>query len=327
MITMSIFSSKRLALITFVYWFLLLYIIVALVWWFISLHQQNVGMTDLLINEVSAADPNHQQKVDKIYEAYKRKNAQYVGEGLTFLALIVVGAVYVYRATRRQLRLSQQQQNFMMTVTHELKTPIAIARLNLETLQRRQLPEEQQKKLISNTLHEADRLNLLCNNILLASQLDAGAYKSTKSNVDISDIAERAVMDFAQRFHDRQFEDNIEEGISLYGEELLLQMLMSNLIENALKYSPKDKPVTINLTRDKKHVVFSVEDSGNGIPEDEQEKIFEKFYRVGDEATRTTKGTGLGLYLCKMIARDHNAEISVSSVVGEGAVFTVSFKQ
>ncbi|MFX9696122.1 histidine kinase dimerization/phospho-acceptor domain-containing protein, partial [Acinetobacter baumannii] len=82
-----------------------------------------------------------------------------VGEGVTFLALIIIGAVFVFRATRRQLKLSQQQQNFMMAVTHELKTPIAITQLNLETLQKRKLEEDKQQKLISNTLQEARRLN------------------------------------------------------------------------------------------------------------------------------------------------------------------------
>ncbi|WP_457848411.1 histidine kinase dimerization/phospho-acceptor domain-containing protein, partial [Staphylococcus aureus] len=95
------------------------------------------------------------QKILAIEEAKKRKTAQYVGEGVTFLALIIIGAVFVFRATRRQLKLSQQQQNFMMAVTHELKTPIAITQLNLETLQKRKLEEDKQQKLISNTLQEA----------------------------------------------------------------------------------------------------------------------------------------------------------------------------
>lgn len=143
---MSIFSNKRLLLITIVYWFLLLYIIAALIFWFISLQTQNEKMTALLINELLPADPLHAKKAGEIYNAYHRKRAQYIGEGFTFLVVILIGAVYVYRASRRHFRLSQQQQNFMMTVTHELKTPIAVARLNLETLQKRTLSTEQQKK-------------------------------------------------------------------------------------------------------------------------------------------------------------------------------------
>jgi two-component system, OmpR family, sensor histidine kinase CiaH len=105
-----------------------------------------------------------------------------------------------------------------------------------------------------------------------------------------------------------------------------LQMLMNNLVENAIKYSPKDTPVTVLLTQKNGHVVFSVQDYGSGIAEEEQQKIFEKFYRVGSESTRTTKGTGLGLYLCKMIAANHRGSISVQSALGKGAIFSVNFK-
>ncbi len=324
---MNILTNKRLALITIVYWFLLLYIIAALVFWFLSLQAQNQKMTTLLINELSASDQQYQQKSATINDAYRRKNGQYVGEGLTFLAVILVGAVYVYRATRRQLRLSQQQQNFMMTVTHELKTPIAVARLNLETLQKRQLQEDQKKKLIANTLQEADRLNVLCSNILLASQLDAGAYKLNKTTFNISDLAESVVSDFSQRFTERSFESSIEDKLQLHGEENLLQMMMNNLVENAIKYSPKDQPVLIELYQQQQQIIFSVKDKGEGIADEEKEKIFEKFYRIGNESTRTTKGTGLGLYLCKKIAKDHRASIAVKNEKGGGSEFSVTFKQ
>jgi two-component system, OmpR family, sensor histidine kinase CiaH len=326
MTTMSIFQTRRLALITIVYWILLSYVIAALVWWFIALNQQNEKMTELLLNELVQTDPAYTKKASSITDAYQRKHAQYFGEGITFFALIVLGAVFVYRATRRQLRLSRQQQNFMMTVTHELKTPIAIARLNLETLQRRQLPEEQQHKLIANTLHEADRLNALISNILMASQLDAGGYTSSKTNIDFSDLVERTVIDFGQRFTERRFETDVQDGIYVYGEELLLQMLLNNLVENAVKYSPKNALVSVSLARHQKQMVLAVHDEGCGIEEDEHEKIFEKFYRIGNESTRTTKGTGLGLYLCKMIAANHNATISVQSTPGKGSTFTVTFK-
>jgi two-component system, OmpR family, sensor histidine kinase CiaH len=102
-------------------------------------------------------------------------------------------------------------------------------------------------------------------------------------------------------------------------------MLMNNLVENALKYSPANGVVTVDLVAKNNHIYFTVTDEGLGIPEDEKDKIFEKFYRVGNEATRTAKGTGLGLYLCRKIAKDHHADIRVHNS-GTGAVFTVNFK-
>ncbi len=319
-------KTKKLLTITVVYWVVLLYIIVALGYWFISLEQQNSRMTDLLLNELKHDEPGYDKKVGKILDAKKRKTTQYISEGAAFLLLILIGAVFVYRATRKRLKLSLQQQNFMMTVTHELKTPIAVARLNLETLQKRRLEEQQQQKLINITLQEVNRLNTLCNNILLASQLDAGEYKISKNEVNMSELAKRVYTDFSVRNSGHKVSGDFEDNLYVTGEELLLEMMMSNLIENAFKYSKKNSAVEINLYKDNKGIHFTVRDEGPGIADEERNKIFEKFYRVGNEATRTTKGTGLGLYLCKQIAKDHNADISVTGNEVKGSVFTVTFK-
>jgi signal transduction histidine kinase len=322
---MGIFKAKRLTLITIVYWFLLSYVIVALVFWFISLQQQNENIASLRLQQLNAGQPSYREEAEKIFDAKRRKTAQYIGEGATFLCLIILSAIFIYRATRRQFNLSSQQQNFMMAVTHELKTPIAVTRLNLETLQKRRLEEQQQQKLVSNTLQEVERLNSLCNNILLASQLETGLYKVSKKEVDASALADRVVAEFKSRYPRRKFVSNIQNELFITGEELLIEMLMTNLIDNAVKYSPRETTVAITWESRKSDLVFSVADEGPGIPDEERNLIFEKFYRVGNEETRTAKGTGLGLYLCKKIAKDHNAEISVHNKL-KGAVFTVIFK-
>ncbi len=319
-------TSSKLALITLVYWVLLVYIVAALVFWFISLTNQNQTMADLLINELKKDDPAYRSQVENILNARGRKTTQYVGEGITFLALILLGAVFVYRATRRQLKLSQQQQNFMMAVTHELKTPIAVTQLNLETLQKRKLEEAQQQKLISNTLQEANRLNTLCNNILLASQLDAGAYKVLVSEVDLSELVQTGTSEFINRFPQRIIETDIQQAITINGEQLLLQMLLNNLVDNAIKYTPKTRKIGVSLYRQNGKIVLSVQDNGPGIAKEEKKKVFEKFYRVGNESTRTAKGSGLGLFLCKKIAEDHRAQIKVTDNQPEGSIFTVEFK-
>jgi two-component system sensor histidine kinase CiaH len=314
----------RLIVVSFVYWILLTYMVAALFWWFIALDKQNRDITNIRLNELKKDEPGYFEKSVAITDAQKRKTAQYLGEGTTFLALILVGAVYVYRATRRQLRLSQQQQNFMMAITHELKTPIAVAQLNLETLQKRKLDEDKQQKLISNTLQEANRLNTLCNNILFASQLDAG-YHSTKDEINLTDLVEGCVDDCRNRFPQRTIIEKIDESIYLTGETLLLQMLVNNLLDNALKYSPKEAPVTITLSETGRKIKLAVSDEGFGVAESEKKKIFDKFYRSGDEYTRKAKGTGLGLYLCKKIVESHNGYISVTDNSPAGSSFAASF--
>lgn len=323
---MNTLKPPKLAVVTFVYWFLLLYMIAALAWWFIALEKQNSVMTAIRISELLKDDPLYLSKLSAIEEMSNRKTAQYIGEGITFLALILVGAVYVYRATRRQLKFSAQQQNFMMAITHELKTPIAVAQLNLETLQKRKLEEDKQQKLIANTLQEANRLNTLCNNILFTSQLDAGGYSVNFQELNLTDIVETCVDDCKSRFPERVITEAIEENRLMQGDPFLLQMLVNNLLENALKYSPKNMPIHVSLSFIANKNVLSIADLGLGIEDQEKKKVFDKFYRSGSENTRKAQGTGLGLYLCKKIAETHNGYISVTDNQPNGSIFTVLFK-
>jgi K+-sensing histidine kinase KdpD len=319
-------QKRKLATVTVVYWFLLSYMVAALIWWFIALEKQNQLITSIRLTELKKDDPNYLNKVAFIENASKRKTFQYIGEGSTFLVLILIGAVFVFRATRRQIRGAQQQQNFMMAVTHELKTPIAVAQLNLETLQKRQLDEDKRQKLISNTLQEANRLNTLCNNILFAAQLDAGVHTQNKQEIHLSDLVEGCIDNFKTRYPQRIIEEAIQASVFLQGESLLLQMLVNNLIENALKYSPKDQPIKVSLIASADSIQCAVADLGKGVEDAEKQRIFNKFYRIGNENTRKAKGTGLGLYLCKKIADGHNAYISVTDNQPQGCIFTVSFK-
>ena len=329
-------SRKRLRRTTFIYWMLLLYIVAALAWWFISLEKQNTRIAQLQYNSIDIKKDSLSvlQLADKLFvidKETKKNTGKYLAEGITFLILILIGAVFVYRSVRRQWKLQQQQQNFMMAVTHELKTPISVARLNLETLQKYNLDPEKQKKLIRTTLDETARLNFLTNNILIASQLEGGGYKSSKEELDLSTLLKDCIQDFRNRFPDRVFKDDIEADADVKGDALLLQMMINNLLENAIKYSPKESPVTASLKKYRSgnsvnSVELQVKDEGPGIAEDEKKKIFSKFYRVGNEATRKTKGTGLGLYLCRKIAQSHNGDISVTNNEPHGSNFVVIFK-
>ena len=211
-----------------------------------------------------------------------------------------------------------------MAVTHELKTPIAVAQLNLETLQKRKLDETKQQKLISNTLQETNRLNTLCNNILLAARFDAGAYKVNKQEINLSELVNGSIAQFVLRYPDRFLQKQVADEIFVLGEELQLQMLVNNLIENALKYAPKLKPILVSLSMQQRKAILQVADNGNGISDEDKPYIFEKFYRSGDETTRNTKGTGLGLYLCKKIVESHQGKISLQDNQPTGCIFTIT---
>jgi two-component system, OmpR family, sensor histidine kinase CiaH len=322
-----LFKKKRLAVAITVYWFLLAYIVTGLAWWFIDLENQNRQMTAYKIQQLNPADPHYHDHAAVLYSEEKKKTAGHVGEGSTFLLVVLLGALFVYREVRRQIRLQQQQQNFMMALTHELKTPIAVTKLNLETLRKHRLDEQRQQKMIRAALQETDRLDVLANNILVASQLEGGGYVQSKELLDLTGLVAASMQEFRHRFPERNWVERHEPGCTILGDPILLALLVSNLVENALKYSPRDAAIEVTLEHKGRHVLLSVKDQGPGISDEEKKRIFDKFYRSGQESTRQTKGTGLGLYLCLKIAEDHKAALKVTDNSPVGSIFTVIFKK
>lgn len=318
-------QQKKLAVITVVYWVLLLYIVAALVWWFIALNRQATEMANYSISHLSASDPQYKTLKEEAIRFKQRKNAQYIGEGVIFLLLIMVGAVFVYRATRKEIKLARLQQNFMMAVTHELKTPIAVTRLNIETLLKHQLDEGKRQKLLQMALGETERLNDLANNILLASRMDVGEVVKFSSALDMQKLVADIVRQFLNRFPGRAIHFQPGETLFMQGDELLLGILVSNLVDNAIKYTTADTPIAIVLKRSGPRVTLEVKDNGPGIPDREKGRVFEKFYRLGSEETRIAKGTGLGLYLCKKIVEAHKGNLQILNNIPRGSVFLASF--
>jgi two-component system, OmpR family, sensor histidine kinase CiaH len=319
-------KGKKINRIYFIYWIMLAYVISALVWWFIALNKQNKQMSALKINELVHNDILFAQKQQQITTAQKRKTAQYIGEGATFFLLILAGAIFVFRAIRKELRLSIEQKNFMMAITHELKTPIAISKLNLETLQKHKLTPEQEKKLLSNTLAENGRLDDLCNNLLISSQMESNGYNITFEEINISELLNTCAQTFTVRFAHRTIYKSIASNVFVNGDIFLLQMAFNNLIDNALKYSQKDKPIYITLKQQQNVAIIEIVDEGKGIDDAEKNQVFDKFYRTGNEATKKSKGTGLGLYIVKRICTAHDGNITIKNNPLGGSIFTFTLK-
>ena len=317
------YKVRPLRIIFIFYWFLLAYILAALIFWFIDLNEQNKELTQLRLNAVNVHDTYYIQKINRIENEEKRKTAQYMGEGVTFLLMIIAGAVYVFRIIKKQLVQSEQQKNFMMAISHELKTPIAVTKLNLETMQIRKLEFGQQQKLIRNTIQEANRLNTLCNNMLFMSQLDSEGSNLTNEKIDLSTLAVECAEDFILRFPERKIEIDVENDIIFTGDKLLLQLAINNLLDNAIKYSGKEDVVLIKTFKEPKKIKLQVIDQGIGVEAAEKEKIFEKYFRG---ANRQTKGTGLGLYLTREIVKQHRGSISMKSNKPRGSIFEIQLR-
>jgi len=322
---LSLNKPRRIRFIFIIQWVLLIYILAALIWWFIALNKQNRQMAIYETEVIKKDDPSNIKALANVLEVKKRKTAQYLGEGFVFFLFIITGAVFIYRAVNKQLKTSLQQQSFMMAITHELKTPIAIAKLNLETLQKRKLDDNQQQRLLQNTLQETNRLNALCNNMLLATQMDDGGYVITKEEINFSDLVSDCVNDFIVRFPQRQFHSNVLHNIFIEGDSLLLQMAVNNLLDNANKYSGKEAAITIILREADNKISFQIKDEGKGIANEDKKKIFDKFYRAGNVATKAAKGTGLGLYLTKKITLQHKGSVFVTDNELTGSIFTIEF--
>jgi two-component system sensor histidine kinase CiaH len=221
--------------------------------------------------------------------------------------------------------IQRQQQNFMMAITHELKTPISITRLNIETLLKHSLDDSKKEKILKSSLQEINRLNTLTGNILVSAQLEGGSYLFNKEEINFSQVVADSCQDFINRFPNRPWNKTLEPGLFISGDPLLMQILVNNLIDNAVKYSPPDSPITILLKKEGEQGTLEIIDEGAGIPKTEQKRIFQKFYRVGNENTRIAQGTGLGLYLCRKIARDHKMHLHVTENQPKGTIFAVRF--
>jgi len=213
------------------------------------------------------------------------------------------------------------EKTFLLSVTHELKTPIAAVKLSLETLRSRKLTEEQQTNILSEALRENNRLQFLSENILLATRLDQKQHHLQKEQVDFSALVQAEVNRF--QLSTGRIESSVQPNIYTIGEPELLRALVSNLIENALKYSSIEEMVSVNVFKNHNSISLEVIDEGQGIASSERQHIFEKFYRVGNEETRKHKGTGLGLYIVKSILKLHEGKVEVTANQPKGTIFTV----
>ncbi len=248
-----------------------------------------------------------------------KRVAMIIGEGAVFLLILVAGIWYVRRSIIRDIKLSERQSNFLLSVTHELKTPLASNKLYLQTIVKRDLNKEQREQLLIKAIEENDRLERMIDNILNASRLENKVLQVSKEKFDFSILAQSSVDRFKQLAPDASFRIELDKDMSINGDRLLIETMLNNLIENALKYAGRSATITIFGNKHQ----FGVKDNGPGVSTQDQPEIFKKFYRSGSEDTRTQKGTGLGLYIVSKLVQLHGGIITYSSNEPTGACFTI----
>nr|WP_294792571.1 HAMP domain-containing sensor histidine kinase [uncultured Mucilaginibacter sp.] len=251
-----------------------------------------------------------------------------MSEGMMFGLVLLAGAFYMHKSLARERKLQEQKKNFLLSVTHELKSPLASIKLLLQTIQKRDLSKEQIQDFIGKSLLDIERLDDMVENMLLASKIENSSYSFPKAKFSLSVLVDSIVnrlqitkCDGNQQIINAEIEPKIE----ITGDKFALTSVVTNLIENAIKYSKPCEAVEVKLFAKEGRIHFQVADHGIGIADNEKTRIFDRFYRVGSEDTRNTKGTGLGLYIVKQVLDKHEASIKVKDNRPVGSIFEVVF--
>lgn len=311
------------------FYVLVAYVLVQFAWWSYLMIEQNNEIYQLksAINLLHHEDP--QLVIEQGNDLERKLHHRWMmitGEGLVFMILLSIAFLRVRNTFRKEAELAAQQRNFLLSVTHELKSPIASAKLQLETLFKRDLEKEKQKELITNAISDTERLNKLVENILLASKIENSEFELHKENLNLSEYIEEGMKQTIQTFNPKQkIMLDIQPNVFFNIDKTTFPSIILNLFENAVKYSPENSVIKIILKEQGNGVILSVSDEGVGIPDTEKQNIFKKFYRVGNEETRRAKGTGLGLYIVKYLAEKHNGTIVVKNNHPKGTIFELIF--
>jgi two-component system phosphate regulon sensor histidine kinase PhoR len=318
----------------FLFYVVVVYVVIQFGWWTYLLVRLNneVSVLQGHVLSLQAMQEPAVQTTAELHEAEKelrdKLHKQWLmifGEGSVFLALLLLGILRTRTSFKKEVALSTQQKNFLLSVTHELKSPLASVRLQLETIQKRALPKEKQDEVLSNAIEDTDRLNALVENILFAARIDNHTYVLHKEKGNLSDevkgLSEKAAAGFAR--HHKLVTDISGDVITSF-DRMGFHSIFINLLENAVKYSPAGTAIKVELKKNNDAARLSISDRGPGIPDHEKTNVFGRFYRVGNEETRSTKGTGLGLYIVHSLVEEHGWPIKIIDHPGGGSIFEIT---
>jgi signal transduction histidine kinase len=265
---------------------------------------------------------------DLINDIVRSRSWIYGIASMLLLVAMVLGVALILRDISREKHLARLRADFISNVTHELKTPLTSIRMYAESLiMGRVKSEEKRKEYLEVVVHESDRLKGMINNILEFSKMEKGSPEYHFVTTDLAIIIKEALTEMNHWFSQEGFEitSELEENVSSDVDPEKMKQALNNLFSNAIKYSTDIKQLTIRLFREDDRIIIEVEDHGIGIPDDKLSKIFEPFYRIGQE--EGASGTGLGLTVVKEIVEAHCGTITVTSKAGEWSKFVITLNK
>lgn len=313
-------------------WFSLVvmtYMLLAITWWGVLLYQKNndhyIEKKELLRYKSGTEDAFLQLENEK-----SRQSLMIIGEGVTLVLTLLAGLWIINRSALKEIANISAQNNFFLSVSHELKSPIASIKLALQTLQRQNISTPMRNNLLNKAVMDSDRLENLVQNVLLSVNINNKQFELFYENFDLIALIKELIVKMSSHDPDTTIHlNNSDEILLINADRSGITLILSNLIENGLKYSPDKKELWVEVTDMKSAKQFHVmiKDRGIGIEDHYKKEVFKRFYRVTDLNTRSQKGTGLGLFIAREIALAHKGAIEVTDNEPKGTIFTLTIPQ
>ena len=305
----------------------------ALSWWSILLTKKNNQYYNSQVSALSYQLNNNTPLTEaqllehsaykELLLKHKAQKKMILGEGIVFGLILLIGVWLINNAYHREIMASERQKNFLLSVTHELKSPIASVKLILETFLKRNLSPTQFKDFSSDGLNEMNRLEHLVGNLLTSSKIEA-EYAYNFEAADFIHFLWEIADNYERKHPGYSFSKNSSHpSLVINFDPEALKLAVNNIMENAIKYSDKDTNIGIEVCADEEKAYIEISDEGIGVPEEEQEMVFEKFYRVGSEEVRKSKGTGLGLFIAKQFVVAHGGKIYMKQNNPKGSIVCI----
>jgi signal transduction histidine kinase len=282
-----------------------IYVVLQFAWWGFHLIQ--------ITNELQAVNGKASNKAIMI-----------VGEGIVFFSILIFGLWRIKISIKKDQQLSERQSNFLLSVTHELKTPLASTKLYLQTLIKRDFSTEKREEMLQKAIIENQRLEEIVESILTATRLENRTLKLHKEWINLNDLIQQLIDNYNITLGKEWIRFENEVPVKVEADAFMIKTILRNLIENALKYAAKSDALIVYLKRDEQRIKFGTKDSGPGIQTDLQKDIFKKFFRIENEETRSQKGTGLGLFIASEFTKLHGGKLSYSPNKPKGSIFEIT---
>ena len=287
------------------------YMILGIIWWGLLLFQKNEQIYQLQLTNQSVIDK------EEVSREYSRQKIMIVGEGIVLGISLLLGIYIINKSASSEIQNARRQNDFLLSVNHELKSPIASIKLALQTLSRSSIDEIQKIKILEGSLGEAKRLEDLVQNILLSANIDDKKFRLYKEQVQIQTYLSDIIRSYQphNQIIDVQFE-SLPEDCSLELDKMNVEQAIRNILDNAIKYNHNSEPILFSCSLKEDVLKISVANKGNAIHANDREEIFKKFQRGSDPQTRALSGTGIGLYIASEVVKAHQGQLLYDHIEG-----------